>query len=254
VSTAQQLSSVVCCCLQVLFYARLAGDILGRLMPHWLHLRSSSAVLAAGAFKAALLALLIPAMLHPQLVGGDVQLALLIAANWWMSGYINTGVYLLAPRLAAEAAAAGRFQKGFAGNGVAGSSKGSGGGGAASVKARAGGIMALAFQASCFMGLLGAWALQSWLLAGWGPEANFPASHVSSNSHVLDAATAGVLAAAVAGGVQQPGLMQQAGVAAAGGGRMAVGDAAAAVVGAAAGSLHAASSGEPMVAGDVKVH
>jgi hypothetical protein len=243
--------------VQVLFYARLAGDILGRLMPHWLHLRSSSAVLAAGAFKAALLALLIPAMLHPQLVGGDVQLALLIAANWWMSGYINTGAYLLAPRLAAEAAAAGRFQKGFAGNGAAGSSKGSGGGGAASVKARAGGIMALAFQASCFMGLLGAWALQSWLLAGWGASANFPASHVSSvssSSNALDAAAAGVLAAAVAGGVQQPGLVQLAGVAAAGGGRIAGGDAAAAAVGAAAASLHAALSGEPVVAGDVTVH
>lgn len=149
-------------CVQVLFYARLAGDICGRLAPHWLHLRSSAAVLAAGAAKAALLALLVPAMLRPQLVGGDTQLALLIAANWWMSGYINTGAYLLAPKLAAQAAAAGRFQRPDSS-----SSKGSGGGGSASVKARAGGIMALAFQMSCFAGLLGAWALQSWALAGW---------------------------------------------------------------------------------------
>jgi hypothetical protein len=204
--------------LQVLFYARLAGDILGRLMPHWLHLHSSGSVLAAGACKAALLVLLIPSMLHPQLVGGDVQLALLIAANWWMSGYINTGAYLLAPRLAAQAAAAGRFQK--AASSGAGGSKGSGDGGAASVKARAGGIMALAFQASCFLGLLGAWALQSWLLAGRGQAAQFPDGHVSSGSNALDAAAAHVLAAAAASGVQQPALVLQGGSAAAGGPHM----------------------------------
>jgi hypothetical protein len=223
-------------------------------MPHWLHLRSSSAVLAAGAFKAGLLALLMPAMLHPQLVGGDVQLAFLVAANWWMSGYINTGAYLLAPRLAAQAAAAGRFQR-ATGSGVAGGSKGSGGGGAASVKARAGGVMALAFQASCFLGLLGAWALQNWLLAGWGPAGDFPASHVSSGSSSsdLDAATAGALAAAVAGGVQQPAGVQQV---VAGGGRVAGGDAAAAAVGGAEASLHAALSGEAVnaPAGDLAVH
>ncbi|KAF6261556.1 hypothetical protein COO60DRAFT_1636708 [Scenedesmus sp. NREL 46B-D3] len=187
---------------QVLFYARLAGDILGRLMPHRLHLRSSSAVLAAGTAKAVLLALLVPAMLQPQLVGGDAQLALLVAANWWVSGYVNTGAYLLAPRLAAQAAAAGRFQRA---GGRAGS-KGSGGGGAASVKARAGGIMALAFQASCFVGLLGAWALQSSVLAGRGQPVRavpFPASWVSSSSSssnsgkVMEAAATGVMAAAV---------------------------------------------------------
>jgi hypothetical protein len=214
---------------QVLFYARLAGDILGRLMPHWLHLRSSSTVLAAGALKAALLALLVPAMLHPHMVGGDVQLTLLIVANWWMSGYINTGAYLLAPKLAMQAAAAGRFQR--AGGSAAAGSKGSGGGGAASVKARAGGIMALAFQVSCFVGLLGAWALQSWVLAGWTgavQAAHFPASQFFGGvqphhqQSVLDDPAAGSAAAHAAGsheaGVVSADLLQTGAAAAASGG------------------------------------
>ncbi|WIA22536.1 hypothetical protein OEZ86_009526 [Tetradesmus obliquus] len=206
---------------QVLFYARLAGDICGRLAPHWLHLRSSAAVLAAGAAKAALLALLVPAMLRPQLVGGDTQLALLIAANWWMSGYINTGAYLLAPKLAAQAAAAGRFQRPGSS-----SSKGSGGGGSASVKARAGGIMALAFQMSCFAGLLGAWALQSWALAGWAQPlqesgVRFPASRAGDGQDQVlgDLAAAAAVAAAHAADVHVAGVgsaaLSQAGTAAA---------------------------------------
>uniref|UniRef100_A0A383VLG1 Uncharacterized protein n=1 Tax=Tetradesmus obliquus TaxID=3088 RepID=A0A383VLG1_TETOB len=206
---------------QVLFYARLAGDICGRLAPHWLHLRSSAAVLAAGAAKAALLALLVPAMLRPQLVGGDTQLALLIAANWWMSGYINTGAYLLAPKLAAQAAAAGRFQRPGSS-----SSKGSGGGGSASVKARAGGIMALAFQMSCFAGLLGAWALQSWALAGWAQPlqesgVRFPASRAGDGQDQVlgDLAAAAAIAAAHAADVHVAGVgsaaLSQAGTAAA---------------------------------------
>jgi hypothetical protein len=243
--------TVCCALLQVLFYARLAGDILGRLMPHWLHLRSSSSVLAAGAAKAALLALLIPAMLQPGLVGGDVQLTSLIAVNWWMSGYINTGAYLLAPRLAAEAAAAGRLQKAAGLQGSSSSSKGSGGGGAASVKARAGGIMALAFQASCFMGLLGAWALQSTVLAGWGQPVqavHFPASQVAGAgqpSHLADALVGGAAAAAAAGvkgaGVEAAVLTPGGEAVAAGGGSL---GAAAHVAAAAAAALSDRLSGE----------
>ena len=76
--------------------------------------------------------LLIPALLQPKMLGGDYGLAAAVACYWWLSGYVNTGAYLVAPKLVPPAA-----------------------------KARAGGLMALCFQCSCFLGLVGAWWLQS---------------------------------------------------------------------------------------------
>lgn len=91
--------------LQILFYARLLGDILGRMVPPAWQLSSSRAVLSAAFLKTKLLVVLVPAILQPSLVGGDIPLAALVAVNWWLSGYINTGAYLLAPRLATFEAA-----------------------------------------------------------------------------------------------------------------------------------------------------
>eukprot|EP00878_Enallax_costatus_P011275 GHUV01011772.1.p1 GENE.GHUV01011772.1~~GHUV01011772.1.p1 ORF type:complete len:284 (+),score=84.73 GHUV01011772.1:550-1401(+) len=151
---------------QVLFYSRLLGDISGRLMPHRLHLSSSKAVLAAAATKTKLLMLLIPALLNPSIVGGDIPLALFVALNWWLSGYINTGAYLLAPKLASTSS-----KKGF------GSSSGS--------KTKAGGLMAFCFQTACFLGLMGAWILQSVFMANWTHHAYI--DHVDASS-VVDSA------------------------------------------------------------------
>jgi hypothetical protein len=72
--------------------------------PAW-QLSSSRAVLSAAFLKTKLLVVLVPAILQPSLVGGDIPLAALVAVNWWLSGYINTGAYLVAPRLATLEAA-----------------------------------------------------------------------------------------------------------------------------------------------------
>lgn len=117
--------------LQVLFYARLGGDIAGRLLPPRLQLSTKASVLSWGLAKAGLLLVLVPALLHPRLVGGDLGLTVLVTVNWWLSGYVNVGAYLVAPQCVAPTA-----------------------------KGRAGSLMALCFQCSCFAGLLGAWALQ----------------------------------------------------------------------------------------------
>lgn len=147
--------------LQVLFYSRLLGDISGRLMPRQLQLSSSKTVLAAAATKSKLLMLLIPALLKPSIVGGDVPLALIVALNWWLSGYINTGAYLLAPKLASSSS-----RKSCS------SSSGS--------KSKAGGLMALCFQLACFLGLMGAWVLQSVFMANWTHHAY--SNHVDASS------------------------------------------------------------------------
>jgi hypothetical protein len=91
---------------QVLFYARLLGDIAGRLTPQ--HLGRASSASSAGRWlllgawaKAKALAVLVPALLSPTIVGGDASLVALVMAQWWASGYLNTAAYLLAPRLAA---------------------------------------------------------------------------------------------------------------------------------------------------------
>jgi len=118
---------------QAAFYARLGGDIAGRLLPpHWQACTLRRLIVFA-ALKALLLPLLLPALLWPAAVGGDRGLVLLVAVNWALSGYVNTGAYLVAPTLVSATSP---------------------------LRPRVGGFMALSFQISCFLGLMGATALQ----------------------------------------------------------------------------------------------
>jgi hypothetical protein len=140
--------------------------------------------------KAKLLMLLIPALLQPKMLGGDYGLAAAVACYWWLSGYVNTGAYLVAPKLVPPAA-----------------------------KARAGGLMALCFQCSCFLGLLGAWWLQSMMSGGDGEAVGgqlyqqqqqqqgelVPQQWQGGGS--VGGAAAG-LGAAVASSVMSPGIME----------------------------------------------
>jgi hypothetical protein len=84
---------------QALFYARLGGDVVGRLMPPSLQARTAPRLLVWAGLKAALLPWLLPALLRPARAGGDLGLIALVAVNWVLSGYINTGAYLVAPTL-----------------------------------------------------------------------------------------------------------------------------------------------------------
>lgn len=176
---------------QILFYARLLGDILGRMVPPAWQLSSSSSVLSAAFLKTKLLVVLVPGILNPNLVGGDLCLAALVAGNWFMSGYINTGAYLLAPRLATHEAS-GVTGSGSKGRGLSccwwpwgfrrhakgptkghhshqrsrqqGGGVGAGGGldalGPAALRSKAGAVMSFCFQTSCFLGLMAAWVVQ----------------------------------------------------------------------------------------------
>lgn len=211
--------------LQVLFYARLLGDILGRMVPPAWQLRSSKSVLTAAFFKTKLLVVLVPAILQPSLVGGDLPLAALVACNWWLSGYINTGAYLLAPRLATgeEAGQQGLLAgSGFGGKGTGwrgiwgfrrrarlaqtgkdhalpgrGGGRGGSGGralsgvGATALRSKAGAVMSFCFQASCFAGLLGAWVIQEIL-----HESGHPAFEGAGKAAGLAAAAAAAMKAA----------------------------------------------------------
>ncbi len=79
---------------QVLFYVRLGGDILGRMVPPMWHARQPRTLAAWAALKAALTPLLMVAMLRPALLwglGGDAALVALVATLWALSGYCNTG-------------------------------------------------------------------------------------------------------------------------------------------------------------------
>jgi len=209
---------------QVMFYARLMGDILGRMVPPSWQLRSSKAVLAAAFLKTKLLLVLVPGILQPSLVGGDLALCVLVAANWFMSGYINTGAYLLAPRLATlevQGPAAGglglwrlcgfgrrraRLAAGKVHSGGVGEGQGRPGGalgrvGAAALRSKAGAVMSFCFQASCFMGLLGAWVVQELL-----HSSGHPAFTTADQAAAVAAAAAMAAAAAGEGGRDGLGL------------------------------------------------
>jgi hypothetical protein len=153
------------------------------MVPPSFQLSSSRGVLATGIFKAGLLLVLVPALLQPMLVGGDVPLAMLVAVNWWLSGYVNTGSYLLAPKLVAAVDAiptvssSSRQQSNCVirkhGSSVCrhgvGYGKVSGwripdDAAVDNLRARAGGLMACCFQVSCLLGLMGALAIQRVLL------------------------------------------------------------------------------------------
>ena len=102
---------------QAAFYARLVGDITGRLLPPSWAARSVARLGLWAGVKVALLPLLLPALLRPARVGGDLAVVALVALNWLLSGAVNSGAYLVAGGLVAP-----------------------------QLKPRAGGVMALAFQ------------------------------------------------------------------------------------------------------------
>jgi hypothetical protein len=118
----------------VLFYVRLSGDILGRVVPRRLQVRSTRLLLLLSLAKAALMLPLLCNIFYPESWLGDSGALLLVAAFWVLSGYLNTGAYLIGPTLVAPSQAG-----------------------------RAGGLMACAFQTSCFLGLMLAYVLRLWL-------------------------------------------------------------------------------------------
>lgn len=202
------------------------GDILGRVVPPSWQLRSSRAVLVAACIKTKLLVILVPGILQPKILGGDLALAALVAVNWFMSGYINTGAYLLAPRLAtleAQGPCTGgsgwRFwgsrktAKGGAG-GASGVAKAYGGSGISSsvndsrnsaalarigttaLRSKSGAVMSFCFQSSCFLGLLGAWVVQELLRRSGHPAFAAPADKAAGAAVAAAAAAAAAAMAA----------------------------------------------------------
>ena len=121
--------------LQVLFYIRLVGDIMGRLAPSTWLISTSPKLLLWGVVKTAMLPLLFLSIFRPQLCMGDAGALVLIGGFWVLSGYLNTCAYLLAPKLVPS-----------------------------NQKARASGIMTVAFQSSCFAALILAGMVQGWLV------------------------------------------------------------------------------------------
>jgi hypothetical protein len=223
-------AAACCCCLlllQILFYARLLGDILGRMVPASWQLRSSKALLSAAFLKTKLLVVLVPAILQPSMVGGDLCLAALVTINWWLSGYINTSAYLLAPRLAtleltsdAQLGAKSGLHHGkkrgsgfgwlwfwgssrrarlASGKDHGGSTRRDSGAlervGSTALRSKAGAVMSFCFQTSCFLGLLGAWLVQEILhenehpaFAGAGKAAGVAAAATAAAMRLRGAA------------------------------------------------------------------
>lgn len=68
------------------FYARLLGDIAGRLAPPRLQAATLRRLAGAAVVKAALLPVLLIGLVRPAAVGGDLLLVALVAANWVLSG------------------------------------------------------------------------------------------------------------------------------------------------------------------------
>ncbi|KAL6763078.1 hypothetical protein V8C86DRAFT_2507052 [Haematococcus lacustris] len=117
---------------QVLFYIRLLGDVVGRLAPRRLQASSRRALIGWAAVKTAMVPLVFAAIFIPEAVGGDLGICLYVALFWVLSGYLNTCAYLVAPSLVPPHS-----------------------------KARASGLMTVAFQTSCLVALLAAAAVQA---------------------------------------------------------------------------------------------
>lgn len=116
---------------QALFYARLAGDVGGRVLTPRLGISGPRSLAGWALAKTLLLPLLLAALLRPWLAGGDYGLCAAVFGYWALSGAINTSAYVVAPQLVPS-----------------------------HKRAQAGGLMALVFQFSCFAGLMGAAVLQ----------------------------------------------------------------------------------------------
>ena len=104
------------------------------MVPSGLLITTAPKLLIWGILKTAMLPLLFISILKPHLCLGDIGALLLIGIFWVLSGYLNTCSYLLAPKMVP-----------------------------ANQKARASGIMTVAFQLSCFTALILAGLLQQWI-------------------------------------------------------------------------------------------
>ncbi|EFJ41398.1 hypothetical protein VOLCADRAFT_98621 [Volvox carteri f. nagariensis] len=137
---------------QVLFYIRLVGDILGRMVPRRLQMLDLAAFMVLcpeyalqpplqvtgvrklmfwAVVKLAMVPLLFGCIFTPPLVGGDLTALVVVALFWVLSGYLNTCSYLIAPTLVPPGQ-----------------------------KSRASGLMTVAFQSACFGALMLAYAVQ----------------------------------------------------------------------------------------------
>jgi hypothetical protein len=119
---------------QVLFYVRLIGDIAGRLVPRRMQITSSRLLITIGLIKTGMVPLLCISIFYPSLMFGDAGGVILVGAFWWLSGYLNSCSYLLAALLVPV-----------------------------SQKSQASGVMTVAFQSSCFLGLWGAAAVVAFM-------------------------------------------------------------------------------------------
>ncbi|GFR41593.1 hypothetical protein Agub_g2316 [Astrephomene gubernaculifera] len=153
---------------QVLFYIRLVGDIAGRMVPRRLQVTTVRRLMLWAAVKLALVPLLFGCIFVPHLTGGDVGAMAVVAVFWVLSGYLNTCSYLVAPTLVPP-----------------------------SQKARASGLMTVAFQSACFGALLLAAVIQQ-LKLGEGLAQGILAHGVVAhavNAAAVEAAVVGATAA-----------------------------------------------------------
>ena len=115
----------------MLFYVRLIGDIVGRLIPRQLQATSVRALLLWALVKTAMVPLIFASIFHPEATFGDVGAVVFVAVFWVLSGYVNTCAYLVAPTLVPS-----------------------------SQKSQASGLMTVAFQSSCCIALIVAALIQ----------------------------------------------------------------------------------------------
>ncbi|KAL4440645.1 hypothetical protein ABPG77_000354 [Micractinium sp. CCAP 211/92] len=114
---------------QVLFFARIFADVLGRFLPRLSLLAAESPLtpLAAAGAKLAGVPILLLYIKSPDRLHSDVFAVLLVAAVWLLGGYINTMANMMAPRLVPP-----------------------------QLKGAAAGAMAIAYQVAHFVGLAAA--------------------------------------------------------------------------------------------------
>ncbi|KAG2500340.1 hypothetical protein HYH03_001915 [Edaphochlamys debaryana] len=165
---------------QVLFYIRLTGDILGRMVPRRMQCTTVRGLMFWAFVKLAMVPLLFGCIYVPHLTGGDVAACVVVALFWVLSGYLNTCSYLVAPTLVPP-----------------------------NQKGRASGLMTVAFQSACFGALLLAALVQQMKLgeaiaAGVGLVP--PAEHAAAVAALEALAGAGAAAGAVGAGAVGAGL------------------------------------------------
>lgn len=111
--------------LQVLFGARVISDVTGRLLPRLPFFNTKSGLLSLALAKAIMTPIFFLYISSAMSTYNDWAAVLYITLFWLLSGYVNNCAYVMAPRWAPQTSAA-----------------------------KAGGIMALIFQASSLLALL----------------------------------------------------------------------------------------------------